>query len=82
MTSNHSGTKYPKCDKSNFELAENYPTGSGWKMMYIGFSSCKILLQTLYMDSVSIQVANLRHDKKIMLGLEYIYDINGNKPLP
>lgn len=64
MIPNHSGTKCPKCEKSNFELVEDYPTGSNWKMMYIRCSSCKSFLQALYMDNVTIQVENLQEDMK------------------
>jgi DNA polymerase III alpha subunit (gram-positive type) len=66
MTPNQSQTKCPKCEKSSFELVEDYPTGSAWKMMYIRCSTCKTFLQALYMDNVTIQVANLQNDIKII----------------
>jgi hypothetical protein len=44
---NHSGTKCPKCEKSNFELVDDFPTKSAFKMYYIRCSSCKIFLQAL-----------------------------------
>ena len=64
MIPNHSATKCPKCDKTNFELVEDFPTGSAWKMIYIRCSSCKTFLQALYMDNVTIQVDNLLKDIK------------------
>lgn len=64
MIPNYSGTKCPKCDKNNFELVEDYPAGSAWKMMYIRCAYCKIFLQALYMDNITIQVANLQNDIK------------------
>ena len=44
---NSTGTKCPKCEKIQFELVEDYPTGSNFKMIYIRCCSCKTFLQAL-----------------------------------
>jgi hypothetical protein len=49
---NYSGTKCPKCNKSDFELAEDTPTHSKYKMFYIRCSDCKTFLQAIpYIDT-------------------------------
>jgi predicted nucleic-acid-binding Zn-ribbon protein len=44
---NTSGTKCPKCENSNFELSEDFPTESAFRFYYIRCSSCKTFLQAL-----------------------------------
>lgn len=44
---NSSGTKCPKCENKQFELIEDYPTNSEYKMFYMRCSSCKTFLQAL-----------------------------------
>lgn len=44
---NTSGTKCPKCENSNFEIVEDYPSESSFKYYYIRCSSCKTFLQAL-----------------------------------
>jgi len=46
-TANSTGTKCPKCENKQFELVEDYPTNSSFKMFYIRCSSCKTFLQAL-----------------------------------
>ncbi len=41
---NYSHTKCPKCQAVAFELAEDTPTGSNWKMYYLRCASCKTFL--------------------------------------
>jgi len=42
---NHSGTKCPKCEKTSFELVEDFPTKGAFHMYYMRCSSCKTFLQ-------------------------------------
>lgn len=49
---NYSGTKCPKCEKTDFELAEDTPLDSKYKMFYIRCFHCKTFLQaTPYIDT-------------------------------
>lgn len=49
ITSNYSGTKCPKCGKSNFELVEDTPDRSKFKYYYLRCSSyaCHAFLQAM-----------------------------------
>lgn len=44
---NKSWTKCPKCEKTQFDIVEDYPTNSAFKMYYVRCSSCKTFLQAL-----------------------------------
>lgn len=59
---NHSGTKCPKCDKSNFELVEDFPTKAAFKMYYIRCSSCKTFLQALPFYDTNNKIEVLQED--------------------
>ncbi len=37
-------SKCPKCEKSGFELAEETPLGSAFKLMFVRCSSCKTVV--------------------------------------
>ena len=44
---NRSYTKCPKCEKTNFELVEDFPKDSRYKMWYMRCSSCRTFLHAL-----------------------------------
>jgi uncharacterized protein with PIN domain len=69
LFANSSGTICPSCQKSGFELVEDFPKGSAWKMQYIRCSNCKTFLQALYADNVSIQIYNLHEAMKKKFGI-------------
>ena len=51
---NQSYTKCPKCGHSNFELVEDYPTNSNFKMWYMRCATitCHTFLQAMpYLDT-------------------------------
>ena len=60
--SNSSGTKCPKCDKTNFELVEDVPTGTQWIHLYLRCSSCKTFLQMVPHDNTNVLIDNLQKD--------------------
>ena len=59
---NHSGTKCPKCDKTNFEFVEDFPTKSQFKMYYMRCTSCKIFLQSLPFHNTNTLIEKLQED--------------------
>ena len=61
-TPNHSGTKCPKCDRTSFELVEDYPTKSAFKMYYIRCSSCQTFLQALPFLDTNTKITTLQND--------------------
>lgn len=61
---NHSGTKCPKCEKSNFELVEDFPTHSNFKHYYMRCSFCKTFLAAFPFLETNVLVDNLHNDVK------------------
>jgi hypothetical protein len=59
---NHSGTKCPKCDNSNFELVEDFPYKAAFKMYYIRCSSCQTFLQALPFHDTNALIDKLQAD--------------------
>lgn len=43
---NFSQSKCPKCENTRFEMVEESPTGSKYKVMFIRCSSCKTVVST------------------------------------
>lgn len=41
---NYSNSKCPKCQSSSFEIEEETPKGSGFKLMFVRCSSCKTVV--------------------------------------
>ncbi|AQX86124.1 hypothetical protein ATB97_19325 [Elizabethkingia bruuniana] len=41
---NYSRSKCPKCENSRFEMVEDAPEGSNFKMMFIRCTSCKTVI--------------------------------------
>lgn len=70
MFANASGTKCPNCQKSGFELVEDSPSGSAWKMSYIRCTSCKTFLQALYPHNISLQIENLHEALRGKFGIQ------------
>jgi hypothetical protein len=59
---NYSGTKCPKCESKNFELAEDAPNSSRFKFYYLRCSSCKTFLALVpYYDTNSKIDKLLKH---------------------
>ncbi len=73
---NTSGTKCPKCEKSGFELVEDFPYGSAWKHMYIRCSNCKTFLQALPFSNTNVLVERLQEDIKKIKAKIGIVDFN------
>lgn len=49
---NSSGTRCPKCENSRFELVEDFPTKSAYKMYYIRCIGCRTFLHAIpYFDT-------------------------------
>ncbi len=46
MSTNYSNSKCPKCESTNFEVVEDTPENSNWKMFFLRCSSCKTLIST------------------------------------
>lgn len=44
MPYNYSGSKCPKCNSTSFEMVEDTPMGSKFKLMFIRCSHCKTLI--------------------------------------
>lgn len=44
---NYSGSKCPSCQSTNFEMKEETPNGSGFKLMFIRCISCKTVVGVL-----------------------------------
>jgi phage FluMu protein Com len=59
---NHSWTKCPKCEKTDFELVEDFPTKAAFKMYYIRCSSCSTFLQALPYNDTNALIDKLQAD--------------------
>jgi phage FluMu protein Com len=59
---NTSGTKCPKCDKTSFELVEDFPSKAAFKMQYIRCSSCNTFLQALSYLNTNALIETLQAD--------------------
>ena len=44
VRTNYSYSKCPKCENTSFEVVEDTPNRSNWKMNYIRCSSCKTVI--------------------------------------
>ncbi len=68
---NTTGTKCPKCESTNFEGVEDYPTNYSFKLTYIRCSACKTFLQALpCLDTntlITIAQADIAKIKKKLL---------------
>ena len=51
MSRNHSHSKCPKCENTRFEMVEDTPNNSNFKMYYIRCISCKTIVGTHDYDS-------------------------------
>jgi|GEM_PF-2250600 len=70
---NKSWTKCPKCERKQFELVEDYPTGSRYKFWYMRCSSCKTFLQALPYFSESGKLEEIAEDIKKIKSAMNIY---------
>ena len=61
---NHSGTKCPKCEKSGFEIVDDFPTKAAFQMYYIRCSSCHTFLQALPFYDTNNLINTLQEDVK------------------
>ncbi len=59
---NSSWTKCPKCDKTQFELVEDVPTGTTWVHLYLRCSSCKTFLQMVPYDNTNVLLETMQKD--------------------
>ena len=62
---NKSWTKCPKCEKMQFEMVEDYPTNSRYKMYYIRCSSCKTFLQAVPWEDTNTLINDIKTFLKI-----------------
>lgn len=60
MPFNYSHTKCPKCERTTFELVEDAPAKSGYKMWYLRCSSCHTFLQALDYYNVNVQLDDIK----------------------
>jgi len=44
MSTNYSNSKCPSCNNSSFEMIEETPKGSSFKLMFIRCKSCKTVV--------------------------------------
>lgn len=52
---NYSNSKCPKCENNTFELTEDSPKNSKYKMQFLRCCSCKTIITTLpFYDTTSI----------------------------
>ena len=63
---NYSNTKCPKCEATRFELAEDIPSKSNFKLFYLRCSSCKTFLASLDYYSNSLIIEDLEKVKKAL----------------
>lgn len=59
---NYSNTRCPKCENSLFELAEDAPANSAWKLQYIRCSTCNTFLAALPYNNTNILIEKLQED--------------------
>lgn len=60
MPFNYSHTKCSKCGHTSFELVEDAPTKSSYKMWYLRCSSCNTFLQALDYYNVNAQLGEIK----------------------
>lgn len=56
---NSSQTKCPKCENTQFEFVEDFPTYSQFKMFYMRCSYCKTFLQAIPYDDTNTLIKKL-----------------------
>lgn len=66
---NYSGSKCPKCERTFFELAEDAPTDSKYKIYYIRCSSCKTIVGTESYFNTAAVLENLAKSLGVNLRL-------------
>ena len=71
LTNNYSFSKCPKCEKSFFELVEDVPTNSNFKLMYLRCSSCKTVITALEYHNSGTLIKKLA--KGLNINLDNIY---------
>lgn len=47
FTNNYSGSKCPKCEKTSFEVVEETPSKSNFKLEFVRCSYCKMVVGVL-----------------------------------
>lgn len=62
-------SKCPKCENTRFELAEESPTGSNYKLQFVRCASCKTVIGVLEYYSTSVLIRKLA--KKLNIDLDY-----------
>lgn len=66
VSTNYSRTKCPKCEAMRFELVEDTPDKSNFKLFYLRCSSCKTFLASLDYYSNSLIIDDLEKVKKAL----------------
>ena len=64
---NYSHSKCPKCDKTFFEVIEETPTNSNWKMFFIRCSSCKVVVGTSEFLNLGNQILKIQEKLGIIV---------------
>jgi hypothetical protein len=62
MSANHSLTKCPKCDKTIFELVEDFPLNSRVKFWYMRCHSCRTFLYASPYQDTNTLISSLQAD--------------------
>ena len=70
MLENYSGTKCPKCENTSFEVVNDTPKDSNFKLMYVRCYSCKTLVSVLDFFNLGTQIKKLA--KGLNIDLEKI----------
>ncbi len=60
MPFNYSHTKCPKCGHTSFELVEDAPSHSNFKMWYMRCSSCKTFLHASSYININSQIEEVK----------------------
>lgn len=64
---NYSGSKCPSCQSSNFEIEEETPELSSFKLMFVRCKSCKTVVGVLEFSNTSYLIQKLAEKLNITL---------------
>jgi hypothetical protein len=59
MSRNYSGSKCPSCKSSSFEVEEETPTASNFKLLFIRCSTCKTVVGVTESNNVGYLIRKL-----------------------
>ena len=65
INSNYSGTKCPKCNVTSFEIVEDTPIKSEFKLFFLRCSSCKSIVTAFEYYNIHAQLKQIMKALKI-----------------